>query len=147
MCNTEEFGYLPPLPRFSNASPAVVPSSGQEEKHWISNNQRPMLWPEHERNTVAMPLTVESVAPAASDAAIASLHQLLGDRLSTAASVREQHGKDASYRPPSAPPDAVAFAQSIEEVSEIVKICALTQGADDPVWGRHVAGGPCGELP
>src|SRR6516164_1747577 len=46
------------------------------------------------------------------------------DRLSTAASVREQHGKDASYRPPSAPPDAVAFAQSTEEVSEIVKICA-----------------------
>ena len=48
-------------------------------------------------NTVAMPLTVESVAPAASDAAIASLHQLLGDRLSTAAPVCEQHGKDENF--------------------------------------------------
>jgi hypothetical protein len=67
-----------------------------------------------------MPLTVESVAPAASDAAIASLHQLLGDRLSTAAPVCEQHGKDASYRPPWALPDAVAFAQSTEEVSEVM---------------------------
>ena len=61
------------------------------------------------------PVTVESVASAARDAAIASLHQLLGDRLSTAASVREQHGKDASYHP-CVPPDAVAFAQSTEEV-------------------------------
>ena len=69
------------------------------------------------------PLTTESVEPAARDAAIASLRQLLGDRLSSAASVREQHGKDASYHP-CVPPDAVAFAQSTEEVSEIVKLCA-----------------------
>lgn len=75
-------------------------------------------------NTMTLPQTVESLAPAARDAAIASLHQLLGDRLSTAVPVREQHGKDASYRPPSVPPDAVAFAQSTEEVSEIVRICA-----------------------
>jgi D-lactate dehydrogenase (cytochrome) len=47
----------------------------------------------------------------------------LGDRLSTAASVRERHGKDASYHP-FVPPDAVAFAHSIPEVSKIVKICA-----------------------
>ena len=37
--------------------------------------------------------------------------------------MREQHGKDASYHP-CVPPDAVAFAQSTEEVSEIVKLCA-----------------------
>ena len=55
--------------------------------------------------------------------AIASLSQILGDRLSTAESVRQQHGHDASYHP-CAPPDAVAFAESTEEVSEIVKICA-----------------------
>jgi D-lactate dehydrogenase (cytochrome) len=73
---------------------------------------------------MSLPANVGSVTLAAREAAIASLHQLLGDRLSTAASVREQHGKDASYRPPSVSPDAVAFAQSIEEVSEIVKICA-----------------------
>jgi D-lactate dehydrogenase (cytochrome) len=43
--------------------------------------------------------------------------------VSTAASVRERHGKDASYHP-CVPPDAVAFAHSTPEVSEIVKICA-----------------------
>ncbi|MGP1253632.1 MAG: FAD-binding oxidoreductase [Kiloniellales bacterium] len=55
--------------------------------------------------------------------AIAELQTLLGDRLSTAAAVREQHGKDVSYHE-GAPPDAVAFAESTEEVAEIVKICA-----------------------
>ena len=63
------------------------------------------------------------VAPAARDAAITSLSELLGDRLSTGELVRQQHGRDASYHP-CVPPDAVAFAQSTEEVSEIVKICA-----------------------
>ena len=72
---------------------------------------------------MALPVTAESVVFAARAAAIASLHQLLRDRLSTATSVREQHGKDASYHP-CLPPDAVAFAQSTAEVSEIVKICA-----------------------
>jgi D-lactate dehydrogenase (cytochrome) len=79
--------------------------------------------PEDEKNTVPLSETADPVAPAARDAAIASLHQLLGDRLSTAALVREKHGKDASYHP-CVPPDAVAFAQSTEEVSEIVKLCA-----------------------
>jgi len=72
---------------------------------------------------MALPVTAESVVFAARAAAIASLHQLLRDRLSTATPVREQHGKDASYHP-CLPPDAVAFAQSTAEVSEIVKICA-----------------------
>jgi len=51
------------------------------------------------------------------------LAALLGDRLSTAAAVREQHGKDESYHTP-APPEAVAFAKSTEEVAEIVRVCA-----------------------
>ena len=72
---------------------------------------------------MAPSVTVESVAPAPKDAVIASLHQLLGERLSTAALVREKHGRDASWHP-CVPPDAVAFAQSTEEASEIVKICA-----------------------
>ena len=55
--------------------------------------------------------------------AIAELKALLGDRLSTAQAVLEQHGKDESYHPVMAP-DAVAFAESTEEVSAIVKICA-----------------------
>jgi FAD/FMN-containing dehydrogenases len=72
---------------------------------------------------MSLPLTLESVAPTARDAAIASLSKLLGDRLSTVVLVREQHGHDASYHR-CVQPDAVAFAESTEEVSEIVKLCA-----------------------
>jgi FAD/FMN-containing dehydrogenase len=73
-------------------------------------------------NTKGMAPSV-MVAPAARDAAITSLSELLGDRLSTGELVRQQHGRDASYHP-CVPPDAVAFAQSTEEVSAIVRICA-----------------------
>jgi len=59
----------------------------------------------------------------ATEAAVAALKQLLGDRLSTGQAIREQHGKDESWHQPQLP-DAVAFAQSTEEVAEIVKICA-----------------------
>ncbi|TVO76784.1 FAD-binding oxidoreductase [Sedimenticola selenatireducens] len=55
--------------------------------------------------------------------AISQLTGLLGDRLATTAAVREHHGHDESGFKP-LPPDAVAFAQSTEEVSEIIKICA-----------------------
>ena len=54
---------------------------------------------------------------------IAALRQRLGDRLSTSAAVCAQHGKDESYHEAHAP-DAVAFAQSTEEVAEIVRLCA-----------------------
>ena len=54
---------------------------------------------------------------------LAALKTLLGDKLSTAQAVRDQHGTDISYHTP-APPDAVAFARSTAEVVEIVKICA-----------------------
>ena len=84
---------------------------------------------------MSLPLSLESVASTARDAAITSLSKFLGDRLSTAVSVREQHGHDASYYR-CAPPDAVAFAESTEEVSEIVKICARYKGADYPFWQR-----------
>src|SRR5215469_3185567 len=53
----------------------------------------------------------------------AALRQRLGDRLSTSAAVCAQHGKDESYHEAHAP-DAVAFAQSTEEVAEIVRSCA-----------------------
>src|SRR5689334_8304043 len=62
-------------------------------------------------------------APAATDDVVAGLSALLGDRLSTARSVREQHGKDESYHAPHAP-DAVAFVQSTEEVAAVVRLCA-----------------------
>ncbi len=50
------------------------------------------------------------------------IRALLGERFTTAAAVREHHGKDETYHP-GAPPDAVAFPRSTEEVSEIVKAC------------------------
>ncbi|MCG8358824.1 MAG: FAD-binding protein [Kiloniellales bacterium] len=65
-------------------------------------------------------MTVEA---ATKDPLIEALGALLGDRLSTSAAVREQHGKDESYHAPMAP-DAVAFAHSTEEVATIVKHCA-----------------------
>jgi D-lactate dehydrogenase (cytochrome) len=58
-----------------------------------------------------------------SEALLDQLRQILGDRLSTAAAVREQHGRDESYHV-TAPPDAVAFARSTEEVSAVVTACA-----------------------
>ncbi len=51
------------------------------------------------------------------------LRALLGGRFSTAANVREQHGRDESYHTPHAP-DGVAFARSTGEAAAIVKICA-----------------------
>ena len=55
--------------------------------------------------------------------AIAALKDLLRDRVSTGESIREIHGRDEAYSEP-ALPDAVAFPQSTDEVSAIVKICA-----------------------
>ncbi len=54
---------------------------------------------------------------------LARLRQRLGDRLSTAAAVREAHGHGESYHPTMAP-DAVAFPTTIAEVAEIVRVCA-----------------------
>ena len=58
--------------------------------------------------------------------AISALKTLLGDRLSTGESIREIHGRDEAYSTP-ALPDAVAFPESTEEVSEIMKICSQFQ--------------------
>lgn len=68
------------------------------------------------------------VFPVASDAtaraaALAALQARFGDRISTGEAIRRQHGTDESYHPTVAP-DAVFFAQSTEEVSQAVTICA-----------------------
>ncbi|PLX32825.1 MAG: FAD-binding oxidoreductase [Hyphomicrobiales bacterium] len=57
------------------------------------------------------------------EAAIDELRALLDERLSVNGSVREQHGQDLTWHK-GAPPDAVAFARSTEEVAKIVTICA-----------------------
>ncbi|MEO0938239.1 MAG: FAD-linked oxidase C-terminal domain-containing protein [Pseudomonadota bacterium] len=56
-------------------------------------------------------------------AAIGVLKQQLGERLSTGEAIREQHGHTTTWTR-NQPPDAVVFAQSTQEVSEIVKVCA-----------------------
>jgi len=54
---------------------------------------------------------------------VVELRALLGaERVSTSAAVREHHGKDESYFP-YAPPDAVCFVKSTEEVRDVVNIC------------------------
>ena len=61
------------------------------------------------------------------DAALAAdLKVLLGDRVTTSRGVRDHHGKDESYYP-YAPPDAVAFPHSTEEVRDIVNLCRRYQ--------------------
>ena len=54
---------------------------------------------------------------------ISALTDLMGDRFTTGNSAREHHGKGEAYHA-SALPDGVAFANSTEEVSAIVKACA-----------------------
>jgi len=53
---------------------------------------------------------------------VSELRALLGERVSVSAAVREHHGKDESYFP-YAPPDAVVFPESTEEVRDVVDIC------------------------
>ena len=56
-------------------------------------------------------------------AALGILGQKLGDRFQTGRSQREQHAHTTTYIP-TQPPDGVAFVESIEEVQEVVRICA-----------------------
>lgn len=56
-------------------------------------------------------------------AAIAALRARFGERLSTAQSVRDQHGRDESWHAP-APPDAVVFVDSVADVQEVIRVCA-----------------------
>ena len=87
------------------------------------------------------------------DAVVEELRGLLGSRLSTSGAVRDQHGHDESYHQPYAP-DAVAFAQSTEEVAAIVKICArhkrpiIPFGSGTSLEGQVMAlhGGICVDL-
>lgn len=86
--------------------------------------------------------------------AIEALKKLLGEQLITTMAVRSQHGGgELTYHKASAP-DAVAFARSTEQVSQIVKICAqykvpiIAFGAGSSLEGHIVAtyGGICIDL-
>ncbi|KUJ76328.1 FAD-binding oxidoreductase [Ruegeria profundi] len=71
---------------------------------------------------------VQAVALARNEAgietAVGILKQKFGDRLQTGQAIREQHGHTTTWIENQAP-DAVVFPQSTEEVSQIVKTCAL----------------------
>ena len=84
---------------------------------------------------------------------VSELKALLGERVSTSAAVREHHGKDESYFP-YAPPDAVVFLKSTEEVRDVVNICRRHQvpmipyGVGTSLEGHILAvrGGVCVDL-
>lgn len=87
------------------------------------------------------------------EAAVADLKARLGERMTTAAAVRDQHGVDRGWRP-GVPPEAVAFPTSTEEVTEVVRVCVrhkvplIPFGAGTSLEG-HVAalhGGVCVDL-
>ena len=99
----------------------------------------------------AVPKT--SSEPRLKAAALDELKALLGERFTTAMAVRQLHGKDESSFA-AVPPEAVAFAQSTEEVSAIVKICArhkvpvIPFGTGTSLEGHVLAveGGVCVDL-
>ena len=81
------------------------------------------------------------MATTVAEAVIPALRHLLGDRLTTAADVLQRHGRDESSYPP-APPDAVCFPHSTEEVAQIVTLCAEHQTPMIPFGiGSSVEGG------
>ena len=59
------------------------------------------------------------------------LSRRFGARFSTAEALREQHGRGEAYHPVRMP-DAVVFAQSTQDVSDIVKLCAAHRVAIVP---------------
>jgi len=84
------------------------------------------------------------------ETAIDNLRTLLGDRLTTLDAILDQHGQNEAYYPVT-PPDAVAFPESTNEVSEIIKICAshacpvIAFGTGTSLEGHQLAiqGGIC----
>jgi D-lactate dehydrogenase (cytochrome) len=65
---------------------------------------------------------MDIMPPRPVDAVIAAAREFLGERLSTARAVREQHGRGEDQTPPTLP-DAVAFAETTEEVSRLLTLC------------------------
>jgi len=87
------------------------------------------------------------------DDLIEALRGIVGDRLSLAEAVRDQHGRDESYHD-AFPPDVVVYPETTDEVSDIVKLCAardvpvIPYGTGTSLEG-HVAalkGGVCIDL-
>jgi D-lactate dehydrogenase (cytochrome) len=83
-------------------------------------------------------------------AAVSELRALFGERLSTSQPIRDHHGRDESYFPP-APPDAVAWPLSTEDVRQAILVCrrhavpVIPYGAGTSLEGHVLAtsGGIC----
>jgi len=81
------------------------------------------------------------------------LRALLGERVTMGRSVREQHGRGESWHPVQAP-DMVCFAESTDEVANIVRLCAANQtpviafGSGTSLEGQvqAIKGGVCIDL-
>ena len=95
-------------------------------------------------------MTADAARAAVTDALMGELQALLGDRVTTAAAVRDHHGSGEDYFPVM-PPDAVCFVDSTEEVSAIVSLCArdgvpiIPYGTGTSLEGHvaALAGGVC----
>ncbi len=78
------------------------------------------------------------------ETAIVQLSAQLGDRLVTTQADRSLHGQNETYYP-NTPPDAVAYPETTQEVSEILRICHAADcpvtpyGAASSLEGQHLA--------
>ena len=78
------------------------------------------------------------------DGLVEKLRELLGDRLQTGEAIRLEHGKSETHFAPMRP-DAVAFAESTDDVVKIVRLCADAEvpmvpfGAGTSVEGNALA--------
>ena len=81
---------------------------------------------------------------ALSEAVVDQLSKLIGDRLQTSEAIRMEHGRSETHFAPM-PPDAVAFAETTDEVAQITRICAkagipiIPFGAGTSVEGNTLA--------
>ena len=73
--------------------------------------------------TTAMRPAAHAVDRRTAATALAALAERLGDRLSVAPAIREQHANTTTWIE-NQPPDAVMFPHSTEEVQEAVQLCA-----------------------
>ena len=62
----------------------------------------------------------------AADTVVAALAARYGNRISTSAALREQHGHTTTWLG-NQPPDAVMFPQATEEVQDVVRLCAAAR--------------------
>ena len=79
--------------------------------------------PVNRRLPMNAPIPTQHLQRPVTAAMLAVLREAFGERCSTAASVREQHGRGESFYD-AAPPEAVVFCENTEEVAAVVKLAA-----------------------